>query len=343
MGIENRIDDGLAGKYKGLANGLDKVNNYIFGIQRKCYYLLGGQSGTFKTTLADFMLISALLDAEKQGIKLNVFYYSFEIDEISKQCNWLSNIAYIKYKRAISPEKIKGLGDFRLDEDEQLIIKDCIVDLKQLWSRINFTFRAVNPTGIYNDLWKSMSDKGELKYEDYFDSESKSIKKKVVGFVPNDPEEMNLVIVDHLYLLKKERDFSPKQIMDKMSEYFVELRNLFSMSVFVIQQFNQGLSSVDRQKFKGADLSPAQGDFRDSTNPYQDADVVLGIMNPGKLDMEECLGYDLDKIENMIMLKIIKNRLSSDNIAIGLQANPKAGNFRELPSSNSINYNNYKL
>ena len=149
--------------------------------------------------------------------------------------------------------------------------------------------------------------------------------------------------MDHYFLLKKERGFSPKETIDKMSEYFVELRNTFGMTIFPIQQFNQGLSSVERQKFKGADLSPAQGDFRDSTNPYQDADVVLGIMNPAKLDMEECLGYDLEKIENVIMLKIIKNRLSSDNIAIGLQANPKAGNFIELPLAKTIDYNKFKI
>jgi hypothetical protein len=30
------------------------------------------------------------------------------------------------------------------------------------------------------------------------------------------------------------------------------------------------VSSVDRLKFKGADISPQQTDFKDSTNPYQD-------------------------------------------------------------------------
>jgi hypothetical protein len=44
----------------------------------------------------------------------------------------------------------------------------------------------------------------------------------------------------------------------------------------------------------------------------------------------------------MIMLKILKNRLSSDNIAIGLYANPKAGSFEELPKPSEINYKNYE-
>ena len=74
MDIRERIKAGIDGKFKGLANGFDRINNFIFGIQQKCYILLGGQSGTFKTTLADFMLLNALLDAKKKGFILNVYY-----------------------------------------------------------------------------------------------------------------------------------------------------------------------------------------------------------------------------------------------------------------------------
>ena len=103
---------------------------------------------------------------------------------------------------------------------------------------------------------------------------------------------------------------------------------MFGFSFINIQQFNQGLSSVERSKFKGVDLSPQQSDFKDSTNPYQDADVVLGTMCPYKLDMNTCLGYDIKKLKDkMIMLKVIKNRLSRDNVAIGLYANPSAGAY----------------
>lgn len=34
MNLIDRIEDGLAGKYSGLNNGFDRINNYIFGIQK---------------------------------------------------------------------------------------------------------------------------------------------------------------------------------------------------------------------------------------------------------------------------------------------------------------------
>jgi len=68
------------------------------------------------------------------------------------------------------------------------------------------------------------------------------------------------------------------------------------------------------------------------------ADVVLGLMNAYKMDMEVSLGYYINKVnapynlkESFRMLKIIKNRLSRDNIAIGLLFLPKIGSFIELP------------
>lgn len=43
--MKERIVAGLSGNYEGLNNGLDRINNYIFGIQRSCYSLIGGLSG----------------------------------------------------------------------------------------------------------------------------------------------------------------------------------------------------------------------------------------------------------------------------------------------------------
>lgn len=343
MELQKRIEDGLEGKFQGLNNGFNRINNYIFGVQRKTITLIGGQSGCFKTTLLDFIVQNALEDAEAKGIKLNIFYNSFEIDRLTKQCNWLSVQIYNKYNIIIPPEKIKGLGNNRLTKEEKEIVDSEIPIIEELFSKIHFKFKADNPTGIYNDTWKFFEKRGTFVYEKYTDVDGKD-KQKIVGFKLNDPDEYNLMVTDHFYLLKKERDFDTKKNIDKFSEYQVELKNLFGMSFINLQQFNQGLSSTDRAKFKGVDLSPAQGDFRDSTNPYADSDICIGLMCPNKLDMEVCMGYDIKKLKDkMIMFKIIKNRLSKDNIATGLLVNPKTGSFKELIEAKLMTNEHYKI
>ena len=339
--LTTRINEGLDGKYQGLSNGFDTLNKYIFGVQRSTYYLIGGSSGTYKTTLLDYIVRNALKNAVDSNIKCNVFYYSFEIDKITKMCNWTSSLIYQMYGVVIPPEKIKGLGNFRLTDEEREVVFRVIPMVEQMADSIHFRFESINPTGIYNELFKFAVSNGEILFEDYTDSDG-TIKKRIVGYKPNDPDAYNIVALDHLYLLKKERGFQTKEVMDKMSEYFVLLRNLFGYTPIVLQQFNQGLSSVDRQKFKGVDLSPSQGDFKDTTNPYQDCDVALGLMCPFKLDMDTSLGYDLTKLEDrMLMLKIIKNRLSRDGIAKGLYVKPESGKFFELPDPDDLQINKY--
>lgn len=289
---------------------------------------------TYKTTLADFMVLNALEDAQAKGIPINIFYYSYEIDALSKKCNWLSSIIYRKYGKVIPTEKIKGLGDFRMSPEEKALVDAEIPYVEELFSKIKWNFKATNPTGIYNELWRFMQDRGAFTEDSYVDHDGKT-KTFKSSWTPNNPDEYNLVVLDHLALLQKERGFDTKQVIDKYSEYCVALRNMFGMSFINISQFNDGLSSVDRAKFKGIDLSPQQTDFKDTRNPYADADIVLATMAPYKLDMTSCLGYNVKKLnKHMIMLKVLKNRLSADNVAIGLFVNPKAMTFKELPLPN---------
>jgi hypothetical protein len=278
MSLEQRIQDGLNGKYEGLENGFNDINDYIFGVQRACYTLIGGASGSYKTTILDFIFLNALIDAEKKGIPVDAFYYSFEIDKITKKCNWLSQLAYMTYGVIIPPEKIKGLGKKnRLTPDEKSMIDTLIPEIDKLFAKIKFTFEPINPTGIYYELFNHAKEHGEILYEEYLD-EDKKPQKKLVGYKAAD-DRYFLVGLDHYYLAKKEKNFTTKENIDKLSEYFVFLRNVFGYTIFALQQFNQGLNAVDRQKFKGVDLSPQQTDFKDTTNPFQDADVVIGLMN----------------------------------------------------------------
>lgn len=330
--IEQRIQEGLDGKYQGLANGFDRINNYLFGIQRSTYYLLGGMSGTFKTTLADFMLLNALIDAKKQGVKCTVFYYSYEISEVNKKCDWISMLIYKKHGKFVPKEVIKGLGSFRLTVEQQALVNDVLPEVNQLFNEIHFRFSPTNPTGIYNELWAYAQNNGTLHKAPIPEKPNETL---VTGYTPNDEKEYRIVVLDHLALLRKERGFSTKEVIDKYSEYCVTLRNICGYSFINISQFNDGLSSVDRAKFKGVDLSPQMTDFKDTRNPYADADVVIGTMSPYKLDMDNYLGYDIRKLRHYFLaMKVIKNRLSSDNIAIGLLVDPKGGVFKEMPKLN---------
>jgi len=66
--LNQRIQEGLDGKYQGLDNGFVTLNKYIFGVQRSTYYLIGGSSGTYKTTLLDYIVRNAIRSSQEQQI-----------------------------------------------------------------------------------------------------------------------------------------------------------------------------------------------------------------------------------------------------------------------------------
>lgn len=343
--LEERIQQGLEGKFRGLKNGFKDINKYIFGIQRSCYTLIGGESGCYKTTLLDSMIANAIEDSIGNNIDLTIFYYSFEIDELTKQSNWLSRAVYNKYGIIIPPQKIKGLGydpknpdtfSNRLTTEEEGIVKSCIPDVEQMFDKIKFIFDPLNPTGINKQLFKHFEGQGKLLTESYTDEHNQT-KQRIIGYKPNNPDSYTINAIDHLALAKEEQGFNLKQNIDKISQYTINLRNIFGLTSIYLQQFNDSLSSVERSKLKGVDLSPQRSDFKDTRNAFQDSDCVIGLLNPYAIDMPTCLGYNVDKLDNkMIMFKIIKNRLAASNIAKGLYVKPEAGTFLEMPNPDSL-------
>lgn len=348
MQFKDRIKQGLEGKFTGLSNGLDRINKYIFNVQRGCYTLIGGLSGSAKTKLVDFILLNAVQDAEVKGTPINIFYYSYEIDENTKKAEWLAMLIYNKYNKIVAPETIKGLGDFRLTSEEQIMVDAEMDNLERLFSKITWRWESIHPTGMYMEWISHMKTRGEFVYRDYVDTDG-STKQKIDKFALNNPEEYNIVICDHIALSKREKGYTLKENLDKLSEHAVRCRNLYNMSFFLLQQFNQGLNSVDRQKFKGVDVSPQQSDFKDTTNPYTDADVVLGLLNAHKMDMEVCLDYNINVHnapynlkDRFRMLKVVKNRLSRDGVAVGLLFIPEALTFKELPKPGELEEKHFK-
>ena len=136
--LRKRIKDGLEGKFEGLSMGLDKLSSVIFGVQRGVIGLIGAGSGVGKSTLLDYMILKAMEDAENKGITLNVFYNSFEIDKLTKMCNWLSVRIYDKYDIIIPPEVIKGFGKHRLTKEQQELVDSEIDYIEDLFKKIHF-------------------------------------------------------------------------------------------------------------------------------------------------------------------------------------------------------------
>lgn len=358
---------GLAGSNVGIDTNLPTFNQYTHGVSKARYKLIGADSGVGKTTLVDtayllepILYIMQLKDIiEQNGLvgltqreiftmskKLKFNYWSFEISKEMKFLKWAVYLLWKLFNIRVSTDYLAGTGgQGKIASEVWSKLRKVDKIITHILDEYVIIFDEVeNPTGIYKYLKQFAESNGKFIKEDYkIGIETKS---RIIGYNPKDPNLLVENIFDHLALLSLERGFTTKQNMDKLSEYLVYFRNRCGYSSAVVQQFNNNLTSIDRQKLKAASLCPQRSDFGDSTYTFRDADIVWGLFKPTTYDLEYFQGYKIlpstpqDKNylgDTAIFSHLLKNRYGKSNIVANLYLDGLVGEFKELPDASEFN------
>ena len=344
----SQVDRGLKGRNIGLPNGLGSMNNYIYGINEGRYYLVGGESGSGKTTFTDFGFVLTPYFATKEieqfsDYKLSVNYWSLEQSRQTKEGKWASHIIYKKHGIWIPPALALGKTKTLLTADQYNLCKEANDDLDELFdSCVTMIDTSSGPSSILRYLLLYGQKKGKWTTVARKDSEGNMILNKekkpildITGWEANDLEERHVFLIDHIAYAEMEKR-TLKENIDTISRLFVRFRELTTSWTFVvIQQFNTELGSIERQKFKKSALAPQRMDFGDSKYTFQDADVVFGLLNPYKYDIRDDFhGYkDIEKFGGLaIWAFLIKNRHEGTaDRAIPFFMDPIQMSFEEIP------------
>jgi hypothetical protein len=124
------------------------------------------------------------------------------------------------------------------------------------------------------------------------------------------------------------------------------LRDFWGFAIIDISQLNREIEDTFRAAKTDLDIQPK--DFKGTSDLYENADVVIGLMNPYKLNVFDYAGYDIVKFVNdrnynrFRGLKVIKNSYGIDDFRIGYQFFGENGLMIELPKSSEINYTKLK-
>lgn len=116
------------------------------------------------------------------------------------------------------------------------------------------------------------------------------------SYKPHNENRYWIQIIDHIALMKEERGFNTKQNIDKMSQYFVQLRNNYRATPVVIQQL--AFDSESDERYKQQRLTPTLRDFGDSKYTTRDANVILALFSPVRYGLERFQDYDITKLGN---------------------------------------------
>ncbi len=339
--LQKEVEKGIIGKNESIPMGFDRLNRYI-GIRKSLYFLIGGLTGSGKTSFLDDCFVlnpcEYILSAQnKTNIKLKIIYYSMERNRTYKLAKWVSRKIFLDYGIIISMSKLLGWNNKeKLSKDEHdlfLLQKDYIEGIEEIVTIID---GPENPIKVAMNLRIYAESHGTIEQLDKYN--------KI--YIPNDEDVVTIIVIDHVGLLLPTKDYpTKKQSIDKLSNELRHARDFYGYTPVIISQFNRDIANPFR--IKNGDVEPQLEDFADSSQTQNDADIVLSLFDPMRYKVADPSGYNLDKLKDewgnkyFRSLRVIKNTYGGDDVRIGLAFAGEIGLFKELKKMKEMQESDY--
>lgn len=340
--LSDEVQRGLDGRNNGIPMGFERLNRYI-SIRKSIYTLVGGLTGSGKTSLVDDAFVLNPCDwyiknKDKTDIKLKIIYRSMERRRMYKLAKWVAREMFINEAVTVSVTKLLGWNPKdKLTKDEHDLFLSYKDYMNELQSIVTIIDGPENPVGIAKQIKEYAEENGKIEQVDKYN--------KI--YIPNDPNLITLIVIDHVGLTKVTKDLPTKKAaIDKLSNELQHARDLYGFSPIVVSQFNRDIANPIR--IKNGDVEPQLEDFKESGQTQEDADVVLALFDPMRYKVDDPSGYAMDKLKDQYgakyfrSLRLIKNSYGEDDVRIGLGFHGAVGMFKELPRKSDMTEDIYQ-
>lgn len=163
-------------------------------------------------------------------------------------------------------------------------------------------------------------------------------------YIPNDKKKINLWIIDHLSkamlaLKPNGQLMNRKETNDYLADGLAAARDYYKLTVIIVNQFNREIYRLDPTSFPMG-VVPSETHFADSSSVIRNADLVIGMINPQRLNDWQHQGFNVeedfisdDGYCTLRTLFIIKSTYGGDGACIPMNFLGKSGFFRTIPKA----------
>lgn len=342
--IEEKRERALSGKFNCIPLPFVRLRTSFPGIEQGKYIIITANQKIGKSKFVDFLFVYNLINfklTQNPDFKCKIKYFTLEISKESKQLEFYSHLLYVLDGIVKAPKDLLSINkDNPIDNSiiERLKSDKYQKYIKTYEDMVEYIDYIKNPTGINIFMTNYIKNKGHFIYKDetYLDDMGIS-HKKIDHFELDDPEEYNIIILDNATNLTNEKNSNKRETIEKMSKYFINLRDTYKYTCVLVQHQSQAQESNDN--FKLDRLKPTTDGLGDCKTSARDANMLLGIFNPYKFNKSRYENYDIIKLRNHIrFLEIMEDRdYGANNITCPLFFNGASSWFHELPKSNDMN------
>lgn len=339
------------------------------------YFLMAGPPGNGKTAFVDsnFVIKPYLYYRKHGGIDVSWIYRSMERSSDEKLAKWVCAILYYERGVVLSPATMfqRGNADRVLQPADIELVKEYRPFFEELARKIDIVDGATSPEEILNYAESFALTNGVKLYTegDYAIAETVEGKEQIceldrikdvagvyrrycttrLGEVQegkpryvNETGKLCVHVSDHI---GKVGD-GTKLSIDTHSRYMADtLRDFYGYAIIDIFQMNRDFENTYRQK--NQKLMIKQSDIKGSNNPVENADTILGILNPRKYDVSSYDGYLVNDMVHrgnpmFRLLFGVKNSFGTDPFVLGQYFVGECGWTKELPSPPDMTPDIYK-
>lgn len=372
MSLLKDIQLAREGKVITIPIGPKTLGKYIF-MAKNMYHLIGGAGGSGKSGWVDYLYILLVYEWYKKegkdlGLKLKIILRSMERSKKLRIAKWICMKIYNDHGILMDVPYLMGWGLKKSKVTDEIYekVKEAHEWVDEMSDVVEIIDGVSNPTGIMKQAKEHMESIGKLYYYKRMpniddrevllkrsngnvvkahESECSTVTRYQPVYVPDDDRQITIHINDHLKAMSKESGYNDKENLDKMSEYTRILRDLYGMSMVVVNQMNRAISDTMR-RIK-TELLPEDSDFTGSSTMFHDCDMAGILFNPYKYNLAEMKGYNIGRclddngINRFRSFHLLKNTYGPDNQIFGYQFIGEIGKFKELPSPEEIDNKMY--
>lgn len=341
----------------------DKENNKIFCIPFTSYpklaksipgivpgmiTMITASSGVGKTQVAKALAVRAPLEyAVKHNVNLKILYFALEESEEEFIDTIICNYISVHCKKKIDILTLQGYRESALDGETMNLIEEHLPHIEKMLENVEIVDSVYNPTGIYKYCRDFADRNGTHHFETRefikkrSDGSVKKVPTKVYShYIPNDPNQVVICIMDHMSLLAPENGGNLHSAMAQWSTNYClkQLTKHWNWAcVNIIQQEQSG----EKEQFSNSGQSiqkktePSLAGFANNKEIQRDAKVILGVYSPDRYSYTEYHGYDISRFRDSFRaIKVLKNRFGPPNKYYHFLFDGANNRFAELPKAN---------
>lgn len=339
--LKERRDRIIEGKTNCIPIPFRRMSYDFPGFEKKRYGIITASQKVGKSKLVDYMLVyEPIFDIIEKNASYNlkILYFTLEMSKTDKFYDFLCHLLFrldniridTQQLKSVSKEKLLGERELELIGSERY--KTYIEKFQEI---VTFIDDVKNPTGINKFCREYALSRGTLhkKTVQVKDSLTEKLKDIEVSdyFEWNDPECYHVIILDNFTNLSRESGYNKIENIEKMSKYFLTLRDQLEYHIVAVQHQAQSQEGIENRKLNM--LYPTVDGLGDCKVTSRDIDYIFGLFSPFKYGLREFEGYDITKFKKKIrFLSILEDRHSGSGGNIyPLYFDGAASVFHELP------------